>query len=251
MAIYAVTGKPRHGKTFFLVKNIARWLKQDERIYSNVKLIGLSKLKVKNSKGKIMTDEEMTGDLYSDEDIANPDKRVFYWRHIRDWNRMASGTIIADEGTRYFNPRKWSMLSEETEIKLQQHGKEDLDIWLTTQHYSRLDVTLRILIERFFIVQKIFGPTGNGARAWGVCRITEHYLEDMERFERAQYEDKDAFVVGREFMLIRKKYAMMYDTRQSVGKSDMVPLAHEQVWCEDDNCPQHGKLHGKPKIIHV
>jgi len=261
MAIYCVTGKPRHGKTAWLVRLIAGWLKEGRRVYSNVKLENLETVKgvlpYSEEHERILTQAEITGDLYKPEDLDNPVKQIFYWRHIRDWNHMREGVIIADEGTRYFNPRKWSMLSEDTEIKLQQHGKEDLDIWVTTQHFTRLDVTMRVLVERFFIVSKIFGPTGNAPARFtpfgilGVCRITEHYLEDMERFERANQEEKDSFIVGKEYLLLRRKYANLYNTRQAVGRSDPMPMKHEEQWCENDYCPVHGRKAGKPKIYHA
>ena len=233
MAIYVITGKPRHGKTFFLVKLIVGWLKNGERVYSNILITPAIEKLIKGFNLK-----KATGDLDSPKDLANPKKQLFYWRNIREWNKMKQGIIVADEGTRYFNPRKWAMLSEETEIKLQQHGKEELDIWTTTQHFTRLDLTMRVLVERFLLVEKIIGPTGNTKKAWGVCRVTEHYLEDMERYLNAPEEDKDLYTVNKEYMLLRKKYAVCYDTRQAVGRSIPMDLVHEER-----KCKKCGKVH--------
>jgi|GEM_PF-6564168 len=262
MAIYAITGKPRSGKTYYLAYLITKWIKAGERIYSNVyvdlnapvfkkylkknDLVANYQIKEKRDKDKFIIHEQhigreennIIGDLDCPEDLANEKKQVFFWRNMRDWNKMKSGIIIADEGTRYFNPRKWSMLSEETEIKLQQHGKEDLDIYLTTQHYSRLDITLRVLIETFIHAEKIIGAPGSNPRTpFGLIKLTEHYLEDMDRMERASKEDVEAMTISTEYLFIRKKYAATYDTRQMVGKSDTMEL-----WHEERSCAKCGKI---------
>jgi len=66
------------------------------------------------------------------------------------------------------------MLSDETEMKLQQHGKEDLDIYATNQHFTRIDKTLRIIVESYFNVEMIFGSPDNKKR-WlpRICNISE------------------------------------------------------------------------------
>jgi hypothetical protein len=230
MAIYAVTGKPRHGKTYYIAAQIPRWLKDAEqsgyKIFSNIKLypeyLGYDT-------------DKIVGDLYCQADRENPEKLIYYWKNIDEWNLMTHGRIIADEGQRYFNARSWSMLSTDTEIKLQQHGKEDLDIWLTTQHYTRLDVTLRVLVEKFLIVKKIFGGTGNPRPIFGlggIIHVTEHYLEDLDRYER-QTDASEMSIKPEysEYRLIRVKLARLYNTLEMVGLSRPMPLRHNERLC--------------------
>lgn len=228
MAIYVITGKPRHGKTYLLSTFVPSWLKDAKKhgvkLYSNIK-INYQKLGYK---------DDILGDIYSKEDRENPDKLLYYWRNIDTWNFMSKGVIVADEASRYFNPRKWALLSEETEIKLQQHGKEDLEIWTTTQHYSRLDITLRILVESFFNVEMIFGSANNQRSFFPkIIRITEHYLEDMERLERMGNSSEDDKAISRKFKIIRKKYARLYDTRELVIHSRPMPLRHTMRLCPE------------------
>lgn len=240
MAIYVITGKPRHGKTYLLIRNSVQWIKSGERIFSNVwlnldapvfkKYLAANKLSSKH-KAK----NSIFGDLDDPADLKNPKRQIFYWRNMRDWGKMENGTIIADEGTRYFNPRRWTMLSEETEIKLQQHGKQDLDIWLTTQHFSRIDATLRVIAESFFIVRK------RSFLGIAYCTSTEHYLEDMERVERANEEDREAYEVSKEKFLLSKKFAQCFDTNQLVGKSEGMELLHDERLC---------KICGKTVVSH-
>lgn len=240
MAIYVITGKPRHGKTYYLATMIPSWLKQAKldgfKLFSNLKI----------NYEKLGYGSEIIGNIYEKADRENPEKLLFYWRNIDTWNFMEKGTILVDEASRYFNARKWAMLSEETEIKLQQHGKQDLDIWATTQHYSRIDISMRILVERFVDIQMIFGSPDNEKRILPrVIQASEYYLEDMERMERMGKdwaEEKGIEPLWTEKKLVRKKYFRLYDTRQPVGSSLPMPLKHVERVCPD--C-------GERKIIHV
>jgi len=225
MAIFIITGKPRHGKTYWLASQIPRWLKEAKnegvKLYPNFKI-----------NYELLGYENIEGDIYSAADRDDPTKLIYYWRNINAWNYMSKGRILVDEASRYFNPRKWAMLSEDTEVKLQQHGKEDLTIWGTTQHYSRLDVTLRILVERFLDVQMIFGNPSNKKSLFPkICRLREYYLEDMERAERLGKENTQVEPIYQEYFFIRKKYGNLYDTRAMVGRSDPMPLIHNKRTC--------------------
>lgn len=244
MSIYAVTGKPRHGKTFFVVSKIPRWLKNGERIFSNIKLnFGKGALK--------KFSEDLVGDIYKPEDLENPEKKVFYWRNIHEWNLMNNGIIIVDEAQKYFNARAWSQLSEDTEAKLQEHGKEDLDVWAITQHYSRIDITLRILVEIYFKVTMVMGnPDNEKGPVFGLLpkrSIAEAWmLEDLEKVERlgrrASEDFNDIEPEWSENIWIRKKYFSIYDTRAKVGRSLPMPLVHKER-----NCP----VCGSTKIEHA
>lgn len=252
MAIYVVDGKPRHGKTAWLISHVPRWLKEARdynwKIYSNVKLFPEH---IRWIRKAYKNPNDCIGDLFKKKDREDPKKLIYYWRNINDWNLMKHGTIICDEATRYFNARKWQSLSADTEIALQQHGKAELDLYLTTQHYSRLDATLRILVERFFRVERTLG--------WGnttyLARVSEHYLEDLERYERnpeayrrvAEGEEEEGGdPVYYETFFIFGRIKKLYDTSQPVLASKPMPLIHEERFCPDPKC----RMHKKPKISH-
>jgi hypothetical protein len=255
MAIYIVDGLPRCGKTAYMInKHIAGWLKDawniGYKVYSNV-YINLENIKF--IKKHYEKPAECVGDIYSAADRANPYKLLYYWRNIDTWNEMKRGIIVCDEATRYFNARRWAMLSEDTEIKLQQHGKDKLDIWATTQHWSRLDVSLRVLVEKYYRVERVVG--------WGnttyVARISEHTLEDLTKFEanpaafnkdvKEGEEDNGLKVSFDYYMPWAPWRKALYDTEQPVGSSIPMPLKHIERFCLDPNC----KLHKHPKIAHV
>jgi hypothetical protein len=273
MAIYVVDGKPRHGKTAWVVSHVPRWMKEAElygfKLFSNVKIF-IEQLKyppciepenIGDDPRKVMVEgthyalkkrgrdlvvahadqDCIIGDIYDEIDRENPKKLLYYWRNIQEWNFMQYGRIVADEGQRYFNARRWQQLAEDTEVKLQQHGKEELDIWLTVQHYSRLDTTLRVLVERFFRVERVFG-IGNDTL---FARVTEHDLEEMTRFDSGRITEEE--LEGSSLFWIRKKWKLLYDTKARVLASMPMPLKHTVRYCDDPHCP----IHKKPRIVHV
>jgi len=256
MAIYVYDGLPRTGKTALIVNpNISRWLKDaakyGQKVFSNT-FIYLENIKwlVKLYDGR---PELAIGDIYSEADRANETKLIYYWRNIDTWNYMKKGRIICSEGTRYFNARRWAMLSEDTEIKLQQHGKDRLDIYVDTQHWSRLDISLRVIVQEFTRVERVIGWSNTTYLA----RYSEHTLEDLQRWEanpglynkdvKEGEVDDGKKVHFTYFMPWAPWRKPLYDTEQEVGASVPMPLKHVERYCPDPDC----KLHRNPKIIHA
>ncbi len=252
MSIYAFTGKPRHGKTYLMAKTTAKLLKKGERVFSNI-FLNLGEGALKNFKPPILHqgiwygDGTIVGDLMSEEDRKNEEKQLFYWRNIHDWNHMEKGNIMVDEGQRYFNSRQWEQLSEDTQIKLQQHGKEDLNVWVTVQHHSRIDIVLRQLIEKYTIVKTIWGNPNNlrpflGLKIISAVTVDEEDLDDYDRIKKMpDLADRMVLEVSKRLVLFRKKFAVIYDTKQQIGKSESMPLVHKSRIC---------KVCGKEKISH-
>lgn len=240
MAIHVITGRPRHGKTLFMTQIAIKRLKRGERVFSNLKLnLGIGALKKFN--------EEIIGDWSKQEDRNNPKKILFYWENMHDWEHFEKGVIICDEMQRYFNARQWAQLSPETEIKLQQHGKEDLDIYGTTQYYDRIDITLRVLVEIWYDITTIFGSPDNNKIFLGLKLFKIVGIEGIEYFEPFQKmkinpELKLQIPMTSKIRLFRKKYAICYDTKAKVKKSLPMPLMHTERTCE---------ICGETKILHA
>jgi len=229
MAIYAITGRPRHGKTLELARIASVLLKKKQRIFSNLKFnLGTGALK--------NLSDDIVGDFAKKEDRENVHKLLFYWTNIHEWEHFEKGTILVDEGQRYFNARQWDQLSEDTEIKLQQHGKDDLDIWTTTQHYSRIDVALRQLIEQYYVVETVFGNPDNlkpflGFKLFRITGLDLEFIEDWY-FMKKHPEMKIEIPYTKKLRLFKKKFAIIYDTRAKVGRSEPMPLVHRQRVCQ-------------------
>jgi len=255
MAINVVDGLPRSGKTAFMInKHIVGWLKDafknGSKVYSNV-YINLEN--VRFLKKYFEDPNEIVGDIYKKKDRENDKKLLYYWRNIDTWNYMKRGTIICDEATRYFNARRWAMLSEETEIKLQQHGKDRLDIWATTQHWSRLDLSLRVLVQDFYRVERVLGISNTTY----LSRISRHDLETLIKWENNPESFNKEVAEGEQdagkkvsfdyFMPWAPWRKSLYDSEQTVGASVPMPLKHMERFCPDPKC----KLHKRPKIVHA
>lgn len=254
MAIYVVDGKPRHGKTAWVVSMVPDMIK--EAFFTGYKVFSNVYIKVENIPFLYYYYEnpkDCIGDITSKKDRENPRKLIFFWRNIHEWNFMDKGTIICDEATRYFNTRRWALLSEDTEIKLQQHGKEQLDIYAITQSYDRLDISLRVITEKFFRVARVFGYGNRTIRA----QITEHYYEDLEKYARnpVQYEkdlnneEEEKYLppINKRYFWIGKRVWNLYDTTEQVLASKPMPLKHIERKCHKIGC----KKHKMPQITHV
>lgn len=232
MAIHLLTGRPRHGKTYELVKIGIKKLIKGERVFSNVHL---------NTDHFKKIPKNIIGDLYKKEDRDNSQKQLFYWQNLHDLEHMEKGTILCDEAQRYFNARRWPDLSEETEIKLQQHGKDNLDIFGTVQHYRRIDVSLRELVETWSDIETIFGNPDNKKPLFGIKIFKYTQIEGIELFEPyiAQKINPNLQLDiphKKRVYFFRKKYGNAYDTLQKIAKSAEMPLIHGER-----TCPECGK----------
>lgn len=192
MAIHCITGLPGKGKTYYMSVMAERFLREGRTVYANYHL--------------------NVPDEYK--------HQVVYWSNVYEINAFEEGVILMDEAQRYFNSRQWGLLSEDTEIKLQQHRKNGLDIYATTQHYTRLDVTLRILVHKFYVV----------TRFWKIIRVQEFYLEDMDN---AHTSGKSASSIWTDFIFQRKKIFRFYDTNELVPRGKPAPLIHKVRTCEE------------------
>ena len=63
---------------------------------------------------------------------------------------------MIDEGQIMFNCRRWENLSITTQYKLQCHRHDGLDLAITSQNFTRLDIEVRNLIHTHYEIEKIF-----------------------------------------------------------------------------------------------
>jgi len=86
---------------------------------------------------------------------------------------------------------------------------------------------------------------------WGIIKEYEFdpKLLEWERNpeEREKIQKENGGKIRTEF--IRKKWIDLYDTKFNIPPYK-AGLEHVETWCEDQDCIQHGKNYGKPKIEH-
>lgn len=231
MAIYIYTGRPRHGKTYELARIFSKKILRGERVFSNLKFnLGVGALK--------KVTDDIVGDWSDLSDRKNENKKLFYWTNLHELEHMESGSVLMDEAQRYFNARQWEQLSSETEIKLQQHGKDDLDIYATTQHYSRIDISLRQLVETWIDCETVFGSPDNNKFFLGLKIFRTTAVEGIEYFEpyiqqKINPNLRLEIPVSSRLRFFHKKYGKIYDTKAKVGRSELMPLIHRERECPD------------------
>jgi len=181
--IYAITGKPGAGKSYFLVNLAKKFLEKGVNVYSNIK-IDIDNL-VRPRKtifGKII----VPGTCY-------------YWNSLADFRYIENGIVLLDEASAYFEAREWSKFSVEDRVKFQQHRKMQLTIYLTVQNFSRIDSSIRQLC----------------AYAIEVNHIGKLYY--MKKFEPEEIHLAKRKNLGLTFMWFNKKTADCYDTNEFIN----------------------------------
>jgi hypothetical protein len=123
--IYAVTGRPGRGKSYYMVKLAKRFLEKGIDVYSLI-LINEKNLRLKPRRGKKLG-------------------RLFYWSSLEDFQFINDGIVLLDEAGSFFEAREWAKFSLEDRVKFQQHRKMELDIYLGVQSFSRIDTAIRQL----------------------------------------------------------------------------------------------------------
>lgn len=226
MAIYVIDGYPGHGKTAYAIKWIYQLLKSGERIFSDTKIFPEHMFK-KTKMLKLFGAFDIEGNIINKTDRENENKRILYWRNFEDLQYLKQGTVFCDEGIRMFNSRNWERLPEEIQLKLVQHRKESIDLILTTQHYTRLDIIIRQLCEVFIRVRLIYGsPRFEKTLMPRIARVEEYYLEDLDKISRQGNDiirDKDGKEIlkveplASELFWIKSKMFKWYDTSALVG----------------------------------
>jgi len=225
MAIYIIDGYPGSGKTAYAVYVMKKLLERGERVFSNIKL---------NPKAMGLDCGE--GDIKDPYDRGV--KRILYWNDFEDWKLMENGTIFCDEGIAYFNSRNWEALPKDVQVKLIQHRHQKLDLYVTVTHFSRIDVVLRSLTERFLRIKLVLGSNKlKKSLIPRIARIHEYYLEQIQRLDTVlpgEQTNEALKPLWSEWFWINTRRMGWYDTSEMVGS---VRIRHDLI------CKICGKIH--------
>lgn len=127
--IHIVTGRPGEGKSWFSSSLVAKFLLEGKRVGVNWDITPLPEL-----------------EPYK--------KNVFKVVSFDDILRFKNGVLFLDEAQLWFNNRQWKEIPLDLQSKWQQHRKHRIDIFICAQDQSRVEVTIRQLIGRYFKVSK-------------------------------------------------------------------------------------------------
>lgn len=134
------TGKPGSGKSYNLTRLTKKFLEDGNDVFCNFK-IDEKKLNLKPKK-QIFRTPKIVGTLY-------------HWKRLEEFRKISNAIIIMDEAQTYFNARRWAKMTEEDEIKFQQHRKQGIDIHGAVQNLSRCDTVIRELAGYVYEMKKI------------------------------------------------------------------------------------------------
>jgi len=193
MSITMHTGRPGTGKTFNLVKDALKLLRNGEIVYSNFKIYwnGHKEERTRFKKFLVWIKIKKEWKDY-------PASNLRYWKKLEDLYRIEEGTILIDEAHVYMNSRRWKDLPEEMEKKLAQHRKDGLHIIGTVQSVNRLDTIFRELIDFWYVYDN----------SWFFFVRWEFNLDD---------DKQKRFPLSRRYIFKRKKIYESYDTLEKIG----------------------------------
>lgn len=135
--IYLYTGKPRTGKTHEMVRMVYNIMKKEKNTW----------LWVNRPLGQTLRYGKEISERSHMFDELNELNKLISWMEEK---KITSSIVMIDEGQAYINARKWDELSEEIQYLLQTHGHYSIDIMMTSQHESRLDIVARQLVNYLY-----------------------------------------------------------------------------------------------------
>lgn len=118
-------GAPGVGKSTYLALQARKALKKGRKVYSNYHILGCHKIDPNFDFGNILLED---------------------------------GLIIVDEAGREHNSRDWQRFTKEAYTFYSQHRHYNLDIILAVQHWERLDLTIKELVQEIHIVKHTILP---------------------------------------------------------------------------------------------
>jgi len=139
MAIHIVTGKPRAGKSYFMVSRIIKDIKKGIPCYLNFK-VDLTKYP--------FTAKEIKAGLGS----------IYYWKNVKDFINIPEGHIYVDEAYTLFGSKDWQKLPMEVMSKFLTHGHYSIDIWACSQSQKRINNTIREVVNYAYRVKSLKLP---------------------------------------------------------------------------------------------
>jgi hypothetical protein len=137
--------------------------------------------------------------------------RIFYVNDLKALTELERGIVLIDEIGIWFSARNWSNLDPRVQYKFQQHRKDGLIIYGTTQWFDSVDRVIRQLTHKYFECKKIFSSAETAEKVWGLIRMTEYMPWQYDKTRRQ--------VLGSEYYFITKKRCESYDTFEKVTPS--------------------------------
>lgn len=144
--IVAYTGKLGSGKTYTMTKDIVKALNKGTKVYSNYKIFWFGKTEKRTYFKRFLKFVKIKKQWHD-----FPKENLQYWSETEELLHLDNGIVAIDEGSVYLNSRNWALLDPEFQRKILQSRKDGLHIYFTAQRIGQIDITLRNLVNTFYV----------------------------------------------------------------------------------------------------
>lgn len=257
--IYLTYGKKGSGKSLAQAKEAfdlkKEYTKMEKKYPKLPKRILLSNQKFSNEMEK-----HLAPNLYYWQNFAQlkycPRKNC--WRG-KEKHPVHDADIQHDEISKDFPAGGWQDTPRWVKVMFSHLRKRGNRYFANCQKYEDIDISFRRQIDHVYISRKVFGSREKMAtrppvkHLWGLIIKKELDPDFIEHEPDPKKRAEDAVIREiAEWFFIRKKYVKAYDTQAELPAYKPDTLSHREQWCEDPQCPRHGKENpkGRPKLIH-
>jgi len=165
---------------------------------------------------------------------------VIYYVTLAEMIQYTECDMFIDELAKYFSARQWQDMSLDAISWITQGGKQGVFMVASTQDFSQIEKTFRLLTSRVFVVTKLIGsarPTKSKPKPlfiWGL------YVTKRVKPRSFKGDDVTMETIGfPQLYRIIKKDCIIFDTGQKISKSPPLPLEHIVRYCPDTTCKLH------------
>ena len=156
--ITVIVGKPGSGKSYWLA------------------------LKAK----EILSDSKESREIWANFKIN--DNRVHYYDNFLDLADKKDIVIFMDEADENMDARDWKDLPVPTRRKFRQHRHHAIDIYLASQDFGFIDISIRKLTARYLEIKKVVGSSEKRgvlpAHPWGLFFLREYSPFEYDKVRR-------------------------------------------------------------------
>lgn len=219
--IHVYLGLPRNGKTLWIIENeILPLLRKGEEVWSSTWI---------NWNGN----------------------NIHYFDDAEQVLKVRNATVFFDEIAHYIDPRAYEQESLEIRKWLQLHGHYRNNLIFDTQDISLVAKSVRILVSRWFVMEKLFIHNYFGCIA--VCR-TETTLRNVNMREKglfvgATYDDDGEIIredgdkeISRWLITTPQKLRHMELKKYKLKKECYFCPECGSNYLESHACPRHGNI---------
>jgi len=159
---------------------------------------------------------------------------IHYFQTLSELITYTECDVFIDELGKYFSARQWQDLSLDAIGWITQGGKQGVVMYASSQDFSQIEKTFRLLTSRVFIVKKLIGSSRPMKTKPKSFFIWGWYM--TRRVSPSSFKGDDVTMnsIGLpQFYRIKKKDCAIFDTGQKIAKSRQMPLDHSSRICND------------------